>query len=105
MIERLASDRSPHFLFLNYSPEFKVQNLVVVPGYFIQTTAIEKRRQLSLVAKRAGWIGCNIITSEIAEAGKINIIDNFKVVDREKVKLKWIQTQFLQNFESVESRS
>jgi type II restriction enzyme len=105
MIERLASDRNPHFLFLNYSPEFKVQNLVVVPGYFIQTTAIEKRRQLSLVAKRAGGIGCNIITSEIAEAGKINIIDNFKVVDREKVKLKWIQTQFLQNSESVESRS
>lgn len=104
MIERLASDNSPHFFFLSYSPEFKVQNLTAVPRYFIQSSAIEKRNQLSSTAKRAGWIGCNILSSEIAEAGKILIIDNFNVIDREKVKNKWFQTKFLQNSQSIETR-
>ncbi len=105
MLQRLASDNSPHFFFLNYSPEYKVQNLIAVPSYFIQSSAVEKRKQLSSLAKRAGWVGCNIITSEIAEAGKIKIIDNFSIVDREKVRRKWLQTKFLQNSESIESRS
>jgi type II restriction enzyme len=35
MVERLNSDDSPHFFFLNYSPEFKVKNLIAVPKYFI----------------------------------------------------------------------
>jgi type II restriction enzyme len=105
MVERLASDSSSHFFFLSYSPEFKVQNLIAVPRYFIQSSAIERRNQLSPAAKRAGWIGCNIISSEIAEAGKILIVENFNVIDREKVKHKWSQTKFLQNSQSIETRS
>lgn len=104
MIKRLASDDSPHFFFLNYSPEFKVKNLIAVPSYFIQSSAIEKRIQLSSTAKRAGWVGCNILSSEIAEAGKISIVENFKIIDKEKVMSKWIQTQFLKNFQSLETR-
>ena len=104
MIKRLASENSPHFFFLNYSPEFKVKNLIAVPSYFIQSSAIEKRNQLSLTAKRAGWVGCNILSSEIAGAGKISIVENFKIVDREKVNNKWIQTQFLKNSQSLETR-
>lgn len=105
MVERLNSDNSPHFFFLNYSPEFKVKNLIAVPKYFMQLTAIEKRSPLSPTAKRAGWIGCNILSSEIAEAGKILIIDNYNVIDREKVQLKWSQTKFLQQSQNIETRN
>jgi len=105
MMERLASNRSPHFFFLNYTLEFKVKNLIVVPNYFVQFSAIEKRRPLSSAAKRAGWVGCNIISSDIAEAGKISIVENFNVVDRKIVKQKWSQTKFLQNTENIEMRS
>lgn len=105
MMERLASNTSPHFFFLNYTLEFKVKNLIVVPNYFVQFSAIEKRRPLSSAAKRAGWVGCNIISSDIAEAGKISIVENFNVVDRKIVKQKWSQTKFLQNNENIEMRS
>jgi type II restriction enzyme len=105
MIGRLSSEDSPHFFFLSYSPEFKVKNLIVVPQYFIQSSAIEKRKQLSSTSKRAGWIGCNILSSEIAEAGKILIVENFNAIPRETVKNKWSQTNFLQNTQSIEIRN
>lgn len=54
MVARLAEDKSPHFFFINYSPDFKVQNLIAVPAYFIQSSCIEKRKPLSSTAKRAG---------------------------------------------------
>ena len=32
---------------------------------------IEKRKELSPLARRAGWVGCNILMSQIPEFGKI----------------------------------
>ncbi len=105
MIERLANPASPNFFFMSYSPEFKVQNLIAVPAYFIQPASIEKRKPLSLQARRAGWIGCNILSEKIPSAGKIILIENSTVVDKEKVKQKWMQTVFLQTNLSLDSRA
>ncbi len=105
MIERLAQPSSPHFFFMNYSPDFKVQNLVAVPAYFIQSSVIERRNPLSQSAKRAGWVGCNILSEKIPEAGKIVLIKNSVIIDREKVKKKWSQTSFLRAAENIDSRS
>ncbi|MDZ4141924.1 MAG: DpnI domain-containing protein [Methylotenera sp.] len=105
MIERLAKPNSPHFFFMNYSPDFKVQNLIAVPAYFIQPSFIERRKPLSENAKRAGWVGCNILSEKIPNAGKVVLIENSIILDREKVKLKWSQTNFLQTILSINSRS
>jgi type II restriction enzyme len=105
MIERLAQPSSPHFFFMNYSPDFKVQNLIAVPAYFIQPSVIERRNPLSQSAKRAGWVGCNILSEKIPEAGKIVLIKNSVMIDRESVKKKWSQTSFLRAAENIDSRS
>ena len=105
MIDRLTDSNSPHFFFLNYSTDFKVRNLVAVPSYFLQPSLIERRKPLSDKAKRAGWVGCNIITSQIPEAGKISIVKEYQVVETKLVKRVWAKTHFLASEKNSESRS
>lgn len=96
MIERINSDNNPNFFFLNYkSSDFSVRNFFVIPKHFFIDEIIEKRKPLSLNAKRAGWIGCNILLNGIPDSGKIHFVKNNEVVDREKVLFNWNKTKFL----------
>jgi len=45
--------------------DFEVSNFLVVPKYFFVPGVIEKRKPLSATARRAGWIGCNIVLKSI----------------------------------------
>lgn len=38
---------------------------MMVPKYFFSPEIIEKRKPLADTAKRAGWIGCNILLNRI----------------------------------------
>ena len=77
MIERLQSQNNPNFFFLNYDLQtYKVINFLVIPKHFFVPKIIEKRKPLSPNARRAGWVGCNILLEEIPESGKIFYIKN-----------------------------
>ncbi len=71
---------------------------------FFQPTVIEKRKPLSQAAKRAGWVGCNILLDQIADIGKIKLIDNSIEVDRNTVQTIWQKTLFLRDKNEIESR-
>lgn len=64
---------------------------------------IEKRNALSETAKRAGWVGCNLLINEIPELGKIYYIQNKKIVEKSEVIKKWEKTIALR-VGNVESR-
>lgn len=86
MIERITSDTNPDFLFLSYLPnEQKVNNLLLIPKHFFTPDIIEKRNPLNDTARRAGWVGCNILINQIPKQGIVPIIDNTKEIDKEKV--------------------
>ena len=104
MISRLKSPTSPHFLFLNYSSNFQVENLIAVPAYFVQPSCIEKRKPLSQNAKRAGWVGCNILNEKIPEIGKISLITHSRIVPKRHVKQAWDKVSFLGEVEKQETR-
>lgn len=96
MIERINSDNNPNFFFLNYkSLDFTVQNFFVIPKHFFIDDIIEKRKPLSPNAKRAGWIGCNILLNGIPESGKIHFVKNNTVLERSEVLSNWNKTKFL----------
>jgi len=63
-------------LFLmNYDLQsLAVVNLFIVPKHFFVQDIIEERKPLAATAKRAGWIGSNILLSQIPESGKIHIV-------------------------------
>jgi len=60
---------------------------------------IEKRKPLAATARRAGWIGSNILLSEIPQSGKIFIVRAGQPEPKESVLSKWQQTLFLRDQE------
>lgn len=62
MIRRITSNENPDFFFMNYSREkLIVKDLILIPKHFFVPDIIEKRNPLKASARRAGWIGCNIL--------------------------------------------
>jgi type II restriction enzyme len=74
MIAAIRSDRNPNLFVMQYSSAWLVQNLMIVPKAFFTESVIERRKPLSAQARRAGWIGCNILLGQIPPDGKINIV-------------------------------
>lgn len=96
MISRINSEDNPHFFFLNYSKnQLRVLNFIVIPKYYFVDDVIEKRKPLSINARRAGWIGCNILLRNIPENGKIFYIKDGSIIDRKDVLNSWAKTSFL----------
>lgn len=88
-IERITSNNNPDFFFLSYSAEeLCVNDLWIVPKYFFVPEIVEKRKPLSENAKRAGWVGCNILFDQIPQQGQIEIIKNRTPVDKKSVLAK-----------------
>lgn len=86
MIDRITGNQNPDFLFLSYSKlDRKVNDLTFIPKHFFVPAIIEKRKPLAPTARRAGWIGCNILIHKIPEQGRISIISNGHVSDMRSV--------------------
>ena len=96
MIERLSSDRNPHFFFMTYHDD-AVKDLLLVPKHFFTKTLIEKRKPLANSARRSGWIGCNILLSQIPESGKIFYIKNRTIIQPNEVLTTFQKTIFLKD--------
>ncbi|MFA5994045.1 MAG: DpnI domain-containing protein, partial [Parcubacteria group bacterium] len=78
-----------------YLPALVVDDFFVVPKYFFVPEIIEKRKALNETAKRAGWIGSNILFSKIPTSGKIFYIENGKEISKKDVLQKWQKIAFL----------
>jgi len=105
MIDRLNSNSNPNFFFLNYDKNsFDVINFMVIPKHFFVPDIIEKRNPLSVTARRAGWIGCNILLQTIPESGKIFYIKNGKEENKNKILESWNKTSFLKQPKNLESK-
>jgi type II restriction enzyme len=105
MIERLQSSSNPNFFFLNYDVQnFEVWNFFVIPKHFFVPGIIEKRKALSQTARRAGWVGCNILLQSIPQTGKIFFVHNKVVESKESVLSKWKKTLFLREEKEVSAK-
>ena len=104
MIERLNSAQKPHFFFMGYLPTLLVNDFFVIPKYFFIPEIIEKRKALSQTAKRAGWIGSNILFSKIPLSGKIFYVEGGKEISKKEVLQKWQKTAFLKQVKKPELR-
>lgn len=105
MTERLLDSDNPNFFLLNYDTSvFKVSNFFVIPKHFFTPEIIEKRKPLSPTARRANWVGCNIILESIPETGKIFFIKDGQIVPKEKVLSSWQKTLFLREEKETKSK-
>ena len=81
MIERINSENNPNFFFLTYTKQWTVNDFLIIPKQFFTPEIIIKRPPLAETARRAGWIGCNIDISKVADAGKVFLIKNSKTMN------------------------
>lgn len=102
MIERINSNQNPNFIFLTYTKQWTVNNFLIIPKQFFTTDIIIKRKPLAQTARRAGWIGCNIDISNVADAGKVFLVKNSELIDRTIVENSFKKTLFIrsQSFDS-----
>ena len=102
--ERLAASNNPNLLLMNYDVKaLSVVNLLIVPKHFFVREIIEERKPLAATARRAGWIGSNIILSRVPESGKIHIVKDGVARPKDIVLEEWQKTLFLRS-ESLETR-
>lgn len=102
--ERLLSDSNPNLLLLNYNLNDKaVRDVCVVPKHFFTLDVIEERPPLSPTARRAGWVGSNILLSRIPDSGKIYFVRDGTPLSKETVLSKWRSMLFLREQE-IEAR-
>jgi type II restriction enzyme len=105
MIERLKANNNPNFFFLSYDKDvFSIRDFLVIPKYFFIDNIIERRKPLSLTARRAGWIGCNIVVEGIPEFGKIFYVQNGIANHKDDVLEKWHKTTFIKSTHDIEAK-
>ena len=97
MIERINSLQNPNFFFLTYSKNWSVNNFIIIPKQFFTSEIIVKRKPLGENARRKGWVGCNIDISNIAEAGKVFLVKDSQIINRNIVETSFKKTLFLRD--------
>lgn len=96
--ERLAASNNPNLFLLNYDlKQLSVTNLFVVPRHFFVKEIIQERKPLAPTARRAGWVGSNILLNEVPESGKIFIVRGGQPEPKDTVLAKWQRTLFLRD--------
>jgi type II restriction enzyme len=104
MRERLQSSNNANLILLNYDlHSMSVTNACVIPKQFFVLDIIKERKPLATTAKRAGWIGCNILLERVPQAGRVFLVLNGKEQSKDIVLALWKHTLFLRH-EKLESR-
>jgi len=104
MIERIKSSSAPNLVFLHYSLDrWVVRNLFFVPRFFVHPSIIERRQALKSTARRAGWVGCNILLSSLPSDARIPAVSDEEPLPRAGVRESWHRFEFLGN-RDLESR-
>ncbi|HKF51753.1 MAG TPA: DpnI domain-containing protein [Candidatus Acidoferrales bacterium] len=79
MLEKIRADETPNLIALHYDvPNWRVANAFLVPHFAFSISAIEKRPPLASTARRAGWVGCNILLTEIPPDARIPLVTDGK---------------------------
>lgn len=103
-IERLSAATNPNLLLLSYDlGRAAVKDVFIVPKHFFVPDIVEKRKPLADTARRAGWVGSNILLGKVPEAGRIFLFRNGTEEPKDAVLAKWQQTLFLRD-QGVEAR-
>jgi type II restriction enzyme len=93
MLAAVKKNSAPNLLILNYSPEWIVKSLFLVPSLFFTASVLQRRPPLSAAARRAGWVGCNIILSGVPDEAKISVVKDGTIASPRIVRQKFAEYQ------------
>lgn len=73
----------------------QVRSLCLIPKRFFVASVVERRKPLAPTARRAGWVGSNILLGKIPQSGRIFCIKNGMIAPKDYVLKGWQKTAFL----------
>lgn len=92
MVRAIRENRTPNLFALQYDlAEWTVANLILIPSFAFPLSAIEKRNPLGPHARRAGWVGCNILLHSIPSDARISIVKDRKFVLANTVREQYLR--------------
>ena len=104
MMEAIRNDETPNFYFMHYElATWRVKNLLLVPSFAFPLSAIIKRKPLSITARRAGWVGCNIALNRIPPEARIAVVTDNCAASVSEVREKFQRVKPLKEI-SVKQR-
>lgn len=103
LMQRLHSDDNPH-LFLMTHNSAVVTSFWVIPKYCFTPDAVEQRPPLAPTARRAGWVGCNIVLERLPLSGRVYYVQGDTIQPKPSVLRQFAATRYLENV-ALERRS
>jgi type II restriction enzyme len=104
MQEAITSKRIPNLFVVRYDKNlWSVSDVILVPSFVFSMSVIEKRKPLGPTARRAGWVGCNILLGRIPVDARVQIVANGKVNRASDVRKHYARMRPLERF-TVENR-
>lgn len=87
MRRAIIGDETPNLFLLHYQlPRLTVENVLLIPHFAFTLSLLEKRKPLSVNARRAGWVGCNFLLDRIPSEARIPVIQDGQPVSSSKVR-------------------
>ena len=87
MKRAILEDRTPNLFVLQYDLSlWAVRTVLLVPHFAFTLSTLEKRPPLAPTARRAGWVGCNILLDRIPPYARIRVIDDGKAQSAKEVR-------------------
>jgi type II restriction enzyme len=95
MMGRIHEGLAPNLLLLRYTPDWLVTDLTALHAVFLTPTVVEARPPLAPSARRAGWVGCNLLLSRIPPDGRIPLVRDGIVMPKSEARRLYAQSERL----------
>ncbi len=77
MKRAILDDHTPNLYVLHYDlAQWAVRTVILIPHFAFALSAVERRNPLAPTARRAGWVGCNIILANIPPDARIVVVQD-----------------------------
>jgi type II restriction enzyme len=104
MKRAILEDRTPNLFILHYDlAQWAVQTVILIPHFAFALSAVERRKPLAPTARRAGWVGCNILLDKIPRDARIPVVESGSARPPSHVRLAYQRLRPLEKL-GVEKR-
>lgn len=100
----IVEDRAPNLYVLHYDvASWAVRTVVLIPRFAFALSVLERRPPLAPTARRAGWVGCNIVLEKIPPDARIPVVSEGRARTPGEVRDAYARLRPLSEFD-VEAR-
>jgi len=101
MRRAILTDHTPNLYVLHYDlTAWAVRTVILIPHFAFALSAIERRPPLAPTARRAGWVGCNILLNKIPQDARIPIVSNGAACPTAEVRRAYRRLRPLENLKA-----